>query len=458
MRDAVGTPLLLAASTLLRTKLEWAADHAPPLVRLSCESLWGGSRSAFCRMHQALSPTCAASDSAPRTHIIPPPFGLGATLNRRRLRNGRPSCRKDHRPENFAPSLTLGVAERSCGEEIDAPSMYRSLKLNCIVRTTRQDGTIHGRQIVDGQKGVTRAFRPRSIRKLWGICRSSNPSGISGCRREAVSRDKTTSHVSLSPPCMTTAGAKCRVPADIGTTSDAETLDTGRQGAISPAQRTCGPPLALFAARMPGSFDVESCQTNASFPPREFTRLSTYLLGNSPHMHACPDLIQTRSSAVGPVISHRQGLPVQTRNREKDKDKNSMFLVPTFPTANTHSTVRKRQDWGPGCRTGMSKGQDDIAVDCVIMPCGHRQARAKARPESFSFGSGWVFLSHQGPPRDGFAGRAACPAEAMCLGGSGGASEWGEACSVSCRQTRVYGCVRSMCCIMRIKCSNRYRK
>lgn len=67
-------------------------------------------------------------------------------------------------------------------------------------------------------------------------------------------------------------------------------MDTGQQGAIFPAQRTCGPPPALFAARMPGWFDVESCQTNASchpwtsFPPREFTRLSTYLLGEfSPH-------------------------------------------------------------------------------------------------------------------------------------------------------------------------------
>lgn len=165
-----------------------------------------------------------------------------------------------------------------CTEHVQEPQT----ELHCENNKTGWDNP--WKAIVDGQKGVTRAFRPRSTRKLWGICRSSNPSGISGCRREAVSRDKTTSQVSLSPPCMTTAGAKCRVPADIGTTSDAETLDTGRQGAISPAQRTCGPPLALFAARMPGSFDVESCQTNASFPPREFTRLSTYLLGEfSPH-------------------------------------------------------------------------------------------------------------------------------------------------------------------------------
>lgn len=65
----------------------------------------------------------------------------------------------------------------------------------------------------------------------------------------------------------------------------------------------------------------------------------------------------------------------------------------------------------------MSKGQDDIAVDCVIMPSGHRQAPAKARPESFSFGSGSVSLGRQGSPRDVFAGRAAYPAEAMCFGG-----------------------------------------
>lgn len=30
-----------------------------------------------------------------------------------------------------------------------------------------------------------------------------------------------------------------------------QTLDTGRQGANSPAQHTCGPPPALFAAQMP---------------------------------------------------------------------------------------------------------------------------------------------------------------------------------------------------------------
>lgn len=135
-----------------------------------------------------------------------------------------------------------------------------------------------------------------------------------------------------------------------------QTMDTGQQGAIFPAQRTCGPPPALFAARMPDSFDVESCQTNASchpwtsFPPREFTRLSTYLWANYPHMHACPDLIQTRSSAVRPVISHRQVLPVQSRNREKDRDKNSMFLVPTFPTPNTRSTLPRFANGKTGAR------------------------------------------------------------------------------------------------------------
>lgn len=60
------------------------------------------------------------------------------------------------------------------------------------------------------------------------------------------------------------------------------TLDTGRTGTISPAEHTCGPPPALFAARMPGSFDVESCQTVASVLPVSGIYPPIYLLAVLP--------------------------------------------------------------------------------------------------------------------------------------------------------------------------------
>lgn len=286
MRDAVRTPLLLAASTLLRIKLEWAADHAPPLVRLSGESLWGGSRSAFWRMHQALSSTCAASASAPRTHIIRPPFGLGATLNRRRLRNGHPSCRKDHRPKNFAPELDpRGSREKLRGDRCTEHLQEPQTELHCENNKTGWD--IPWKVIVDRQKGGDPCFSTSINKKAVGHLSLEQP--IRHLWMPTRGREPGQNHLSSFLISSMHDDGGSQMPG-AGRHRHKQTMDTGQQGAIFPAQRTCGPPPALFAARMPGSFDVESCQMNASchpwtsFPPREFTRLSTYLLGEfSPH-------------------------------------------------------------------------------------------------------------------------------------------------------------------------------
>lgn len=147
MRDAVGTPLSLAA------EFGWAADHAPPVVRLSGESLQPvgvsedapGSESNMLRRGRFVwrasvnrieawtqssnwpaapgsesNMSCAASIRSKDSHhsVVHKhlPFGLGATLNRRGLRNGHPSCRKIYGPNRPKPDHRRG----SCGEEIEA--------------------------------------------------------------------------------------------------------------------------------------------------------------------------------------------------------------------------------------------------------------------------------------------------------------------------------------------------